>query len=234
MITLASKPSVEQQIAALNAKLVRYQELSGKTWQEVVKRQGGNLAFALFQRLKDRAPKRGQVRAERLAALRHGEGIKVRDTARKFATANTHATATNIRTKLASHYREKTRKGNLKANARSWWQVAVGRELSIRESASRFLSISAKYPRRLIESGRALTKYGSLLSRSRITVDKTGSKAAFTWDPSAGPQAENAAAGLDKPIGRAVIALALRDTLDNIEVYLVRKMEERQLEAGLQ
>lgn len=226
-------PNVEAQLNALIAKLKQYQDLSGKTWEEVLTKQGGKLGFLLFQKLRAIAPAKGRVRAERLAALSHGEGIRVHQSARDYAMAHSTATASSLRTRRGVLFREKTKAGGLKRNARSWWQIAVAREIALRESGRGFLGISAHYPRVLGREATAVSKYGPVLSRAGIIINGPRGKAEFVWDPGTGQLASKAAEGVDRPRGRAAIALALRDLDEDIEVYVVRKQQERLAESGL-
>lgn len=225
--------SVEAQVNALNAKLREYQAASGKTWEDVLQKQGGKLGFLLFERLRGIAPRKGEVRAERLAALRHGEGIRVRQSARDFATRHTLATASKERSRKASLLREKGRSGKLKAGGRNWWQIAVAREIAIRESGRGFIAQSGHYPRSLGNEVVAASRFGPVLSRAGIQVAGSRGRAQFIWDPAEGELAAKAVAGLSKPKGRAMVALALRDLLEDIDVYVIRKQEERIGNAGL-
>lgn len=224
---------LDAQLNALNARLRAYQESSGKTWEEVLGKQGGKLGFLLFQRLRAIAPAKGHVRTERLAALRRGEGIRVRPAAMEFASRRTVATASSLRTRQGIRFREKTKAGGLKNRGRSWWQIAVAREIAMREGGRGFLSVSARYPRTLGAASSAVSRYGPELSRAGVIVSGARGKAEFVWDPGAGPQAARVAEGLDRPRGRAALALALRDLVADIDVYVVRKQEERIAKAGL-
>lgn len=205
-------------------------DASGKTWEEVLSKQGGKLAFNLFQRFRALSPKKGQIRSERLAALRRGEGILVRRSARDFARRNTVATASSLRTRSGIRFRQLTKSGR---SGRNWWQVAVAREIAIREGGRGFLSISARYPRLLSRQATAVSKFGPVLSRMGIIVAGARARAQFVWDPGEGPLAASAAQALDRPRGRAAVQLALRDLDEDIEVYLVRKTQERIDKAGL-
>lgn len=226
-------PNVEEQVNALNAKLRDYQASSGKTWEEVLGKQGGKLGFLLFQRLRGLSPTKGRIRAERLAALRRGEGIRVRQSAKDFASRQTIATASSLRTRQGIRFRQKTKTGGVRHRGRSWWQIAVARELSLRESGRGFLAVSARYPRTLGATSRALSKLGPELSRAGVIVSGARGKAEFVWDPAASPLAARVVAGLERPRGRAALLLALRDLTQDIDVYVVRKQQERLTKAGL-
>lgn len=225
--------SIENELNALGSKLRVYQELSGKTWEDVLTKQGGKLGFLLFQRLRGLAPAKGSIRAERLAALRHGEGIKVRQTARDFASKRTVATASSLRTRAGILFRERTKAGGVRRNARSWWQIAVAREIAIRESGRGFVGVSGRYPRTLGRADRAMSRYGPELSRAGVIISGPKGKAEFVWDPGVGKLAASAVHGLERPRGKAALALAVRDLTKDIDVYVTRKTEERIAKAGL-
>lgn len=226
-------PTIEAELSALQKKLRAYQELSGKTWEEVLSKQGGKLGFLLFQRLRGLAPAKGQVRAERLAALRHGEGIRVRQNARDWATNRTISTASSLRTRRGIQFRERTKAGGLKRNGRSWWQIAVAREIAIRESGRGFVAVSGRYPRTLGREQAAVSRYGPELSRAGLIVTGQKGRAEFVWDPGTGHLAASAVHGLERPRGKAALALAVRDLSRDIDVYITRKTEERIGKAGL-
>lgn len=224
--------SVQEQVADLNAKLQKYQELSGKMWDTVLKKQGAKLGYALNQQLRGIAPARGQVRAEALARLKAGGGIKIRERVNraiilKYGARSVIATRKVIFGKKGvGSVLRKGKRLNLQA-------LMAQREINTRESGRGFLGVSARYPRELAKTNSALSKYGPVLSRAGVSVVGTEGEARFVWDSGDGELATSAASGLEKGKGQAAIARALRDTADDIQVYITRKLEERGEEAGL-
>jgi len=208
-----------------SAGLRRYIDLSGKTPTEAIQKQAGKFAFTLSRRLRSLAPAKRSVRAERTAALARGEGIKVRAAARAFAQKKTIATASDIRTRQASQFREKTKSGALKTKGRSWWEVAVAREISIRESSRGFLAIGARYPRTLRIREAALSRFGIQISTAAVKSSPDGAAAAFDWNQSTSELSGSAARGMNKR-GSHLIALSLDDVSDDIALYVTRKNAE--------
>lgn len=224
--------SIDSQVADLNDKLGKYQELSGKTWQDVMSKQGGKLGFALAAHLRGISPAKGQVRAEALARLRAGGGIKVRKSVEKAILIKYGARSIVATRQVVFGDKNRTfvKRQGKRLNLRA---LMVQREIAVRESGRGFLSVSARYPETLKSIQRAKSKFGPVLSTAGVRVLSTEAEARFTWDPGEGELATSAVAGLEKSKGRAAIALALRDTADDIQIYVVRKLEERRKEAGL-
>lgn len=225
--------TVEEQITRLNDRLFKYRELSLKSWPDIMSKQGGKLADLLSRRLRGIAPVRGAIRAQTLERLAAGGGIRVRKTARKFADQHSVASATNIKTRRASHFVQATKTGAVRSGGLNWWQLAVQREINIRESGRGFLSVSSHYRKYLSQANFALSKFGPVLSRAGISVRSDGAAASITWDPSDSELASSAAAGLGKTKGRAMIALALRDLIDDIDIYITDRAERLKVDAGL-
>lgn len=221
-----SNAAVQHNLAELGQACRLYGELTGKTPEEVLLKQGGKLAFALNRRLRSITPGKGSIRAERLQALDAGEGIRVRKTARKYADAKTIGTAVNVQTFAPAALREKTRSGKLKSGGRNWWQIAVAREIAIREGGRAFLSVTARYPRTLRKQQVALSRFGPTLSAAGLTATANNETLQFEWDGSRNELQASAATGLSKNKGRASIALAIRDTIADINIYNQRKLDE--------
>jgi len=226
--------SVEQQLDQFNDKLAKYQVLARKSWPEVIAKQGKKLAYSLSLHLLGMAPAKGAIRAELTERLRSGLGIRVRDTARRYATKHSVATVTKIQTRTAGIFMEKTRTGKIKRAGLNWWQLAVKREIGLRESGRGFLGRAFGYPSLIgRRKEKAVNRYATELSSYGLTINPDGATGTFTLDPAVNPQEANAAAGMSKPRARAIIALALRDTSDDMQIYIARKMEDSASEAGL-
>jgi len=206
-------------IADLNAILPRYQALRKISTQEVLQKHGGELAYRLYKRLRELMPEKGSIRAERLAALKSGQGIKLRPAARAFADKHTKATAMNIATRKGASYMETTKKGNIKSGGRNWFQLAAAREIGIRESGRGFLSISSLYPKLPPLQDRSVSRMGHILSQFGITMSDTTGRAEIAWSGmSQGSQ--QAIRGLNKPAAKAAISNAIEDTYRNAMIYI--------------
>lgn len=219
-------------IEQLNATLNRYANLSRLTPPEVVAKQGLKLGFFLRAELSKLKPAKGSVREARLAAIKSGAGIKVREGALEFARKRTIATASNLRTKKDALFMERTKAGNVKRNGRSFWQIAVDRELSIRESGRGYLSLAGRmrYADKALISGstyRIVDRITREVGRAGMKVTNDGSALAFSYDN------PNIFEGLDRVKGKAAIQSAMKATEADMLVYINRKLAENARKAGL-
>lgn len=220
-------------IEQLNAVLVRYAAVSRLTPQEVVAKQGIKLGHFLRAELAKLKPAKGSVREARLAAIKSGAGIKVREGAREFARKKTVATASDIRTKKDALFMESTKRGNVKRNGRTFWQIAVDRELNIRESGRGYLSLAGRmrYADKAIISGstyRIVDRITRELGRAWMTVTDDGSALKFSYDN------PNIFEGLDRVKGKSAIQAAMKETeLDILKYVLPRELKAAQKKAGL-
>lgn len=216
-----------------NAALTRYAALSSKGAAEAVAKKGADFGFRLSRKLLALAPKKGSVRADRLAALEAGGGIRIRKAAKKYADKKTVASATNIRTRRGTLYREKTKSGRVKSGARSWWQIVVTRELNLRESGRGFSAFSARYKSlsqqlaadRFGEQRRKIIdRYSRFLSEVGFKRDRDSSNLTFRWggNESSGKMA----VALQKPRQQAAIADALDEARADMMDYIIRKQTQ--------
>ena len=229
--------SAQAEVEHLQVALNRYAEFTRKSPGEIIPKKGGDLSYALAARLKAIAPAKGSIRTAQLAALKAGRGVKVRSrveraVAAKFG-AHTAIGSDQVRffagKKRVKSVTEVTRKGK-RLNLRA---LMVQRELSVRESGSKFLSISARYPRRLNASQVARSRFGPAISEAKIIGRNNETAAVFTWEGSQGELPASAVHGLNKPKGQAAIALALRDSREDIIGWINDKNQENARKANL-
>lgn len=177
-------------------------------------------------------PAKGAVRAERLEAFKAGEGIRVGRAAREFATSKTMASATNIRTRKGANFFEKTKSGKFKKNGRGWWQIAVDRELTLRESGRGFLAHSQRFS--FYDSGervaikriqRNLSRYGPNLGEFSISATTASGTASFKWGGFS-ELSNEAVKAMGRTKGQAAIARAISATTENMIPYIERKLGE--------
>lgn len=216
-----------------NAALTRYAALSSIGAAEAVAKKGADFGFRLSRKLLALAPKKGSVRADRLAALEAGGGIRIRKAAKEYADKKTVASATNIRTRRGTLYREKTKSGRVKSGARSWWQIVVTRELNLRESGRGFSAFSARYKSlsqqlaadRFGEQRRKIIdRYSRFLSEVGFKRDKDASTLTFRWGGN--ESSGKLAASLQKPRQQAAIADALDESRADMMAYILRKQTQ--------
>lgn len=219
-------------IAEFNKDLEEYAKLSRRTPQEVLAKQGAKLGFYLRARLGALKPEKGATRDDRLAAIKQGFGIKVREGAIEYAKKKTVATAQNIRTRKDALFVEKTKRGNVKKGGRTFWQIAVDRELAIRESGRGYLSLAGrmKWVDAALISGteyRVLDRINREVGNAGMKVSADGATLRFDY---ANP---GIVEGLDRTKGKQAIAQAISDARADMRVYINRKIEENKRKAGL-
>jgi hypothetical protein len=212
-------PQIEYNLEGLRAACVEYGKYSQKSEAEVVAKQSGKLAWNIYRGLKALAPERGAVRAERLAALAAGEGIKIRK---------------SVLDSIEQKYGDKGARG-LSTHA-----LAVKKELGLRESGRGFLAFSTPRPARSapeIESSvrSIMSRYGFELSDFVLNVSESAEKkvANLHWNGSKGDYTA-AVEGLLNPKQQAVIAQAVSDTTKDTVEYILRKIREDKSKARLQ
>lgn len=224
--------SVDTSLATFNRALVEYAKLKRDEPADVLAKQGTKLTFYLRASLAALKPEKGRTRAERLAALQAGQGIKVRPGALAWAKKRSMATATNLRTRQESLFVERTRAGNVKRNGRSFWQLAIYRELGIRESGRGYLSLAGRMrwvKEALIRGSeyRVVDRVYREVGRAGLKVNTDGATLKLDYSN------PNIAEGLERPNGKKAVAKALDQTRADIMVYVRRKLDENARKAGL-
>lgn len=224
---------IETTLPEFNRALAQYMAVTRRTVPEVLLKQGTKLGFALSRRFGALKPAKGEVRTARRAELAAGAGITVRKAARDFAYRKSMATASNLRTRGRALWMEKTRRGRVKRNARTWWQIAVDRELSIRESGRGYLGFAARMGNltRALESGSGEKVQFDRMRREigRVGLKSAASASALVF------HFDNAAIveGISRPRGRAAVAGALEEVRVDMLAYVSRKIAENAKATGM-
>lgn len=192
---------IQDNLDRLNRNLAEYAKHTSKSVQEAVAKQGSKLGFELSKRLQAEKPGKGAIRAERIAAMRGGEGVHVRQ---------------SIRDKV----RAGKRKGRLNLQARR-----VRAELNLRERGRGFLAYAARFSSRPFQSGRAqrvrhFGKYRQLLATAGLFFNPDSARLEIRYG---GPNNE-AGDALSKPRFQKHIAGAIDAVADDIQVYLDQKL----------
>lgn len=229
--------SATSNVDEFNATLRDYVASSRKDAAELVAKKSGDLVYELGKAMKQFTPAKGQVKEERLAAMRAGGGITVRPAARRLALKKMIATATDVKTRKGILFREKGAKGNLKTrNVRSFWQLAVRAELNIREKGRGYLPLAVMFAG--LKGKLKANEYGT---KTQVTVDRMSrgiGRAVFknsfndtsltlSWGD--GNSATNAIARvLQKPAQENVIARALAE----VRADMIEGIRKRQRAAA--
>lgn len=225
-------PQIRVEIGALNTAINRYQQLSGLTMPETLQKQGGKFLFLLASMLRKISPAKGAIRADRLAALKRGEGIKIRKSviskvmAKYGARSDIATRSIQLGKKGASTISSSGKKLNLQA-------LLARTEINTRESGRGFVSVSARYPQRLKEGQQqAVSRYGPALSQAGLQSVPGVSSLMLTWGKG-GRLSTNAAEALSRPKAESILLAALEATTADIIAYVERKTAENIQRSGL-
>ena len=218
--------TVQHNLDELNAALRDYVRLSGKSVEEALKKQGAKLGFNLRQELRGLMPAKGSIRTAMLDRLASHRGIKIRPSVLKKIFGRKGSSSLFISQRTANKLGATT--ANSKGRRVNLWAQAIKNEINIRESGRGFLGVSASYPgiRGMLESAKAVSRFGPVLSRAGFKATGSGGAIEFQWGGLGGNLTTSAAEGLTKAKGEAAIDRALAGTLEDIEVYLTRKLQE--------
>ena len=227
----------------LSEAMRKYGKLSGKTEAEVVEKQSGKLAWNIYQGLRTIMPAKGSIRAERLASLKAGGGIYVRQSVYDEVASQYGVTVEGKFRKRGNHvigdiYEPDTFTGTRRGlNVQA---LAVKKEIGLRESGRGFSAWSTPRPGQgyanvaAMESSSevaTLSRYGYTLSLFHIeTAPNLEHKyAELRWvDNQAGT---GGAAVMSKPKQMAILDKAIQETVADIMVYVERKQREDIAEA---
>lgn len=222
--------STHNTIESFNAALREYVTVAGRDYRTAVASRAGRFSFHLSRRLKSRVPAKGEARAEGEKRLKAGKGIRIRARAIRYARERTVATQTNVRSRRAGAFMEVNKRGNLKKEGRTFQQIAVARELNIRESGRGILARGTSFPG-LSQKFRGdqfserpvnrLNRYGRRLARSTYSGSKDGASVTFAWGDE--EASENVAKALTSGKISPEIETAIKLTRDDMLEYIARK-----------
>ena len=229
----------------LRESLVLYGKLTKLSEGEIVVKQAGKLAWNIYNGLRKLRPVKGSIRAERIAAMAAGGGIKIRasvykEIASKYNLSQSVATRGNSivkpsRSKRVGRVVQAGASIEIRGKKMNFQALAAQRELSIRETGIGFSAFSVPRPstrsyaqavhdmeyNRLIDS-----RYGFLLSSYGVKVGDKGSVAELKWLGEKSQSYKSAVEGLSKPNQMAVLNEAIKETEADVMVYVNRKMNE--------
>jgi len=222
--------STHNTVESFNAALREYAQVYGRDTRTAVASRAARFSFHLSKRMKSRSPGKGTVRAEGEARLKAGKGIRIRARAIRYARERTVATQTDVRSRRAGAFMETNRKGALKKEGRTFQQIAVARELNIRESGRGILARGTSFPG-LSQKFKAdqfgerpvnrLNRYGRRLAQSTYSGTKDGAAVTFAWGDDEASQ--KLASALTSGKISPEIDKALKLTRDDMLEYIARK-----------
>lgn len=217
-----------------NAALGQYVRLTKLSTQEAVAKKSADFAFRLSRELATFKPGKGAIRAERLAALKSGQGIRIRP-AVYDQIYKTKGIVQDIKTKRFGFATRKRIRGSKMSGGKrlNVQALAVRREIALRESGRGFLSYSAKLKSVIQEFAirddidvyrSILDKYRRFLSSVGFRTSENEARMTFQWggNKSSGEIAKT----LQKPRQQLSIAKALNESRRDMLEYIVRKQRE--------
>lgn len=215
-----------------------YWSVSQKSDAEVVVKQSKELAFDIRRSLRNLAPTKGSIRSEQLSAMRNsrGRGLHVRQAAiqsvaEKYGIA---LKATGVKDgkpvfgSQAASWAEK-KGARIKGKHLNLRQLAVARELNIRESGIGFLSISTPRTSELDGTVETGSRYGHELSEFFLDTSVEDKYSLLRWVGGKG----TALQGLALPRQQEVLNEAIQYRIDDMIKYVKNKTGIDIKEAGL-
>ena len=246
--------SVQHNLDALNSILPEYARVRGWTTTQVLVSKGSQLAFALSQEMRKLSPGRGSIRAERLAALKSGEGVHVRPGISKRILASMGAavplinkakylagqkrierkigTLAGVRFKFGKQARNKEGQAQVSKKGRklNLQALMVQAELNARERGIGYLGIAARMNLAGLANVKLLKffgKYKQQLSSAGLGVNELGQELRFTYGGEmAGGKPVDVGTAYQKPQQQAAISRAIGSVQRDTKVYLARKHAE--------
>jgi hypothetical protein len=228
----ASRKAVDTNLEELRKALGLYMRASGMSMEEVLRKKGAQLGYQLKVEFRQLAPVKGSVRAERLAALKRGEGVYVRPSV--YAAIQQKYNALPL---AAGVMRWRTKGGEIKgttARGLNLQALAVQRELNLRESGRGFVSHSAAFatPGANWAVVKSNSKYNRVLASMGFRHTGSGSALTLEWG-GWGAMSEAAAHGIARDRGQAAVARAIDAVTLDMAPYLESHLNLTAAQMGL-
>lgn len=223
-------PQIQSNVREFSAAFREYIKVTSLTPADAVLKQAQEFSLALRGRLRQIAPIKGAVRAERLAALQAGEGVKVRQAVLRRLMERR---GVSQRIKGRGYVMGKNLRTTAKVSGKrlNFTALAVRAELNLREQGRGFVAHSTNFRQlakiraeRGTQRQQVLDRYRRFLSSVGVTVNPTNPRAVFSWG---GNQSSgDVAKVLSQGRGQESVAGALADARNNMMVYVRRKLAE--------
>lgn len=208
----------------LNSVVRLYQQLSGLSSEDVLRKQGGKLGRQVYFNLRRIIPAKGSIRAEAIARLKAGKGINIRKSVDESVTAKFAEPFKRGQAREEDKFWGESARGHMNWKFRLR-QKKVQKELSLRESGRGVMSVSIRYPFVLAHDVKSVSKYNQLLSKVGIVVNAQSQYAQFLW-PGISAQSKEVVEGLRRERVNREVRAAIFTTKDDILVYTRRKQAE--------
>jgi hypothetical protein len=213
--------TVQTNLERFQQALNDYIRLSRKTPEYCLRKQTAKLMWNIKSRLREIMPPKGSIRESILTRLRSGDSMPRRKGARPFIKIRPSA----IKWVDSQGY------------VKNRQQELVRREIAIRESARGFLSVSARYNKAQFNIGNRWNAYNRQdreLSVAELQTPLYDTSMIIEWSRRIDELSEHAAEGLVAEKGQQQINKGIDETIDDINIYLLRKINEVLKQVGLQ
>lgn len=221
-----SDAGIKSNISSLMSTLQLYARTRGKTVEEAVVLKAGEgkgcLATELRKEFLKLAPPQGDVREERLAALKMGQGVHVRPSVRDGA-ARKYGAVPLFAGPMLMQFKNGRLVGSRGKRKLNLQALMVRRELNLRERGRGFLAASARFgltPQQ--RSGTSMSRYGYLLGVAGLKVAPNETEFVFRWGGMSGESNEVVKA-LRRPKGQAAIRKAFENVRKDTMEYVAKK-----------
>jgi hypothetical protein len=230
---------VESNLAEFNQKLAEYAKLARKTPEDVLRKQGPKLAYAISDRLRLKTPPKGAIKGGILASLRgRARGIYVRASVKKSVAEKYGLRSDSISKRLLIGRGKKGAGTAVVGGKRLNLQaLRVRAELGLREKGRGYLGLAARIPQATI-TGMAPGKFQKLFGRYRtqlsevgLEIVQDGGALSFIFPGTANIDGNSPAEGMEKNMD--AIAAGIADVTADIKEYTDRKMAEAAARSGL-
>lgn len=236
---------INHDLDRLNRGVAMYRRAAGRGVGFAVAKQSSELGMNLAKEAKTLMPAKGAITAERLAALKAGEGLRIRQTTLNWIADKYHpvTSVANGQTFMSMRAGKRNRGKVIgmatyvvdpkTGQALSLQALAVQRELAVRESGRGFLSLSERLalamrnvetPANQVKDS-SVSRYGPPLGKFAFTASEKNATATFTWGGFSA-LSDEAVKAMGRARGMAAIDRAINATIDNLVPYVQRKLGE--------
>lgn len=226
---------IKTNLDAFTAGLKEYGRISRLSGPEALVKQASKFTYFLQRGLMTLTPEKGAIRSERLAAMKAGGGIHIRQALLDRMMAK-HRVTQDVRTQ---GYRMRGAKAlamvKSKGKRMNFWALAARAELNLRESGRKWVALSARHrgisqalnPTKSSTRTEQLDRYKHFLSSAGLKVQPNDSTLRFDWGGS--DKSSDIAKVLGQSRSQTIIARAIADTTDDMMAYIKRKHLEADL-----
>ena len=234
--------TIEENLRSANETFDRYWKYTRKTRGEALQKIASNVCSFSIQELKATTAKKGDITAERMAALKSGEGIKVSERAKELVGKKFGIVENGGRKWMTGGGKRgfsKAQRARVDAlnqkfrGQQTIHQLYIEKEIQLREGHRSFSESSMVFPGFRKPYARAGDKTYSTTSGGErtgaaelVSTSLDAEEMRLDWGSAVGKWSKNAAAGLNSAAGKKAIARGLARTRSDMLTYIARKQNE--------